>query len=327
MATNLTQQQRRGVMQALRSQLIKAPVARQVDLAGKNIVVTGAAIGSLGFATARILASWGAHVMVTTRAKTDVVVTALRAALDISQRDNLTGHPLDLCDRRSVLRFAQWCQENAGGRLDILVNNAGIHLDLLSQWKQPKRTADGFELHWRTNYLGTVHLTQLLLPQLLQAAEKTGDARIVNVVSQLHRMGSNAGLFTATAPYDSWVAYGNSKLALMHYTFELQRRFFSQNLQSYCLHPGAVVTNIAGKGLAGNPVIETLRNAFAPIERFFLNTVDEGAQTILYCASERNLQGGRYFKRCRASTPAADAMDGSVAGRLWDDTQAWLAAV
>jgi NAD(P)-dependent dehydrogenase (short-subunit alcohol dehydrogenase family) len=315
-----------SLTQRLRGLLIRAPFATRADLTGKNIIVTGATPGSLGFETARILASWGAHVVVTTRSDTPGAVAALQAALDMCRRSNVEGHRLDLCDRASVETFARWCATAGFDRVDVLVNNAGIHLDLLSQWQQPRLTADGFELHWRTNYLGTAHLTELLLPNLLRAAASTGDARIVNVVSRLHRMGSNAGILDASQPYDSWIAYGNSKLALVHFTFELQRRFSSHKLQAYCLHPGAVVTNIAGKGLAGNPLIESVRNIFAPVERFFLNTVEEGAQTVLYCASEKMLQGGSYFQRCRVSSPGADALDGSVSARLWNDMQAWIAA-
>src|SRR5262249_35644065 len=152
-----------------RNYLVNAPHAEPVALAGKRIIVTGPSPRSLGFETARILASWGAHVVVTTRTNTDATIAALRATLDVTRRDNIAGHALDLCDRVSVQDFAQWYHQHANGILDVLINNAGIHLDLLAQWKQPKLTADGFELHWRTNYLGTAHLTQLLLPCLIAA--------------------------------------------------------------------------------------------------------------------------------------------------------------
>ncbi|MDB5986996.1 MAG: family NAD(P)-dependent oxidoreductase, partial [Nevskia sp.] len=204
------------------------------------------------------------------------------------------------------------------------VNNAGIHLDLLSQWQQPRLTPDGHELHWRTNYLGTMHLTLRLLPLLRATGRSGGDARIVNVVSQLHSKGSNAGLFESLQPYNSWVAYGNSKLALVHASFELQRRHASTDrLQAYCLHPGAVFTNIADKGLSGNPLLERLRKTFAPVEAFFLLTPEEGAQTQVYCASAAELSGGHYYRACAIAKPSADSGNAGVSSRLFSDTQAW----
>src|SRR3954447_3353864 len=153
--------------------------ARPVDLDGRTVVVTGASPGSLGFATARALADWGADVVVTTRADTAATLAALSGV-----RRSVAGHPLDLTDPASVERFAAWFERTAD-RLDVLVHNAavplglprkagepGVHLDLRSKWSDPRRTADGHEIHWRTNYLGTAHLTNRLLPQLLSTAER-----------------------------------------------------------------------------------------------------------------------------------------------------------
>ena len=150
---------------------------------------------------------------------------------------------------------SRWYRGNRP-RLDVLVNNAGIHLDLLSQWKEPRLTKDHVETHWRTNYLGTSHLTHELLPLLCSSASETGDARVVNVVSMLHDRGSNSEFFSPVKPYNSWEAYGQSKLGLVHFTHELDRRFAAKGLKSYCLHPGSVYTNVATKGLAGNPLID-----------------------------------------------------------------------
>jgi NAD(P)-dependent dehydrogenase (short-subunit alcohol dehydrogenase family) len=256
-------------------------------------------------------------VTVTTRAEPGRVVAALGGQVD--------GHALDLSDADSVRRFARWYGD-AHGALDVLVNNAGVHLDLLSQWKQPKLSADGQEVHWRINYLGTVHLTRLLLPALLTAAHQRGGARVVNVVSRLHAKGSNAALFEAPAKYDSWAAYGTSKLALMHDTLELQSRYGADGIRAYCLHPGAVFTNIADKGLAGNPRLEAVRRAFAPVEAFFLLTPEEGAQTSVHCATSPGAEGGRYYSGCRPAETSADAQDAEVAGRLWQRTAQWLEA-
>lgn len=313
----------RPLSRRIRSLFAAAPYAEPADLRGRKIIVTGASPGSIGFETARTLAAWGASVVITTRSDPQAALTALRRSpQSVDAATDVTAHPLDLGSADSVRRFAAWYAGTQGGRLDVLVNNAGVHLDLLSQWKEPHLSADGFEIQWRTNYLGTAHLSHLLLPLLQDTARQ---ARVVNVVSMLHTRGTNAGLFSSPQPYNSWTAYGLSKLALVHATFELQRRYAeAAKVRAYCLHPGAVFTNIAAKGLAGNQLIESVRNALAPVEGFFLLTPEEGAQTQIHCATHPQLAGGLYYDKCRPAQPSTEAQDQGVAARLWNETEAWV---
>jgi NAD(P)-dependent dehydrogenase (short-subunit alcohol dehydrogenase family) len=199
------------------------------------------------------------------------------------------------------------------------VNNAGIHLDLRSSWKEPRLTADGHELHWRTNYLGTAHLTHRLLP-LLESAQ---DARVVHVVSKLHARGRNDALFGPLSPYDSWVAYGTSKLALVHHAKELSRR---HQVTAVSLHPGSVYTHIADRGLEGHRVLTGLRKAFAPLERRALLSPEVGARTTVHCVTATDLVPGGYYVRSALTEPSHDAQDDAVAARLWDQTEQWVLA-
>jgi NAD(P)-dependent dehydrogenase (short-subunit alcohol dehydrogenase family) len=287
--------------------------AAPADLRDRVVVVTGATPGSLGGATAAILASWGARVIVTTRSDPSGAVAVAKAA---------DGHPLDLADAASVSRFADWLS-GRHDRIDVLVNNAGIHLDLRSRWPAPRLTADGHELHWRTNYLGTAQLTSVLLPMLARSA----DARVVNVASKLHSRATNADLFAPHDPYDSWVAYGTSKLALIHHAFELQRRCAASGVQGYALHPGSVYTHIADRGLEGHRILGALRRVLSPVERRVLLSPEQGAQTSVHCASAPGLDGGRYFRACAPSAASAESADAAVSARLWDATADWLAAL
>lgn len=313
-----------SLYQVLRSRVVKAPLAVQQDLRGKVAIVTGCAPNSIGFETAKALADWGATVVITTRSNVGNTVQALRAV--VRDGDAIDGHILDVTDTHAVVAFAAWFEKTHGGQLDILVNNAGVHLDLLSQWKEPQLSGDGFEIQWRTNYLGVMHLTYLLLPLLKATAQKKGGARIVNVSSQMHSKGYNAGLLDAY-PYNSWTAYGMSKLAIVHATFECQRRLAADRVQAYCLHPGAVFTNIADKGLAGNGWLQALRHALAPVERFTLLTPSEGAQTSLHCATHPEAVGGQYYQQCRPRAACADSADAAVAARLWDETEQWVRSI
>jgi NAD(P)-dependent dehydrogenase (short-subunit alcohol dehydrogenase family) len=276
--------------------------AHRVDLTGRHIVVTGATPGTLGDATARALAEWGA----------DVVTTS---------RSGSTGRALDLADPASVEAFVDWFVREHD-RLDVLVNNAGVHLDLRAKWTEPHRAADAHELHWRTNYLGTMHLTHRLLPLLT----RTGDARVVNVVSKLHTRGRNEFLFAPLTPYNSWDAYGLSKLALVHATNELARRYADQGVRAYSLHPGSVYTHIADRGLEGHRLLSAVRRVLAPVESRILLSPEEGAQTTLHCATAPDLPSG-YYRDCTITEPSAEARDSAVAARLWDATAAWAAAL
>ena len=282
------------------------------DLTGRVVVVTGTGPGSIGLATARTLVDWGADVAVSTRSQT--VPAPLGEAV--------AWHPLDLADRASVRTFADWLIDRFDGQLDVLVNNAGIHLDLRSTWTEPP-LVEGHEIHWRTNYLGTVELTRLLLPALLARATKTGDARVVHVVSKLHVRGTNAALFDGVRPYNSWTAYGTSKLALVHDAAELSRRHGADGLRAMSLHPGSVFTRIADGGLATSPLLGRLRALAAPLERRVLMTPEQGAQTTLHCVSDPEVRRG-YFRSCVEAEPSAEAGDVVVARQLWDRTEQWL---
>ena len=275
------------------------------------MLVTGATPGSLGFETARVLRSWGARVAVTTRIGTSEAQAALGS--------DVLGHSLDLTDARSVEALVRWCADEVGP-LHVLVNNAGVHLDLRSRWKQPRLTADGHELHWRTNYLGTAHLTHALLPLLLQAEAP----RVVTVVSKLHTRGTNAALDAPLDPYDSWAAYGTSKLALIHLTTELARRHPS--VRTAALHPGSVYTHIADRGLEEQLLLSRVRRVLAPLERRALLTPEQGAQTTLHCATAPDLVSGGYYQRCALTEPSADAQDAAAADALWERTVAWVTA-
>jgi len=317
-----------GFREFLRRRFVRTVYAEPVDLTGKKVVVTGASPGSLGFETARTLAQWGASVVLTTRSNPGATAEAIRSRLKgADARQRVDAHALDLSRSESVVDFVRWLLDTHGDRLDVLVNNAGIHLDLLSRWKEPRLTDDGFEIQWRTNYLGTAHLTHLLLPLLERSGRASGEARVVNVVSHLHVKGSNEDMFERARPYGSWQAYGNSKLALMHMTTELQRRYANEShVQAYCLHPGSVFTNVAGKGLEGTGLIEKIRNALSPVEAFFLKTPEEGAQTQIHCATGPGLRGGLYYEECRPADASEDAAAADVSARLWVETEAWLAA-
>lgn len=308
-------------MKPIRHLFIRPTFATPQDLNGKNVVVTGVGHGSLGYATATLLAQWGANVIATTRSADPKLQAELQSQASPGYIRLL---PLDLALSESVREFSQHVLEMFDQNLDILINCAGIHLDLLSKWKQPSLSEDGYELHWRVNYLGTAQLTENLLPSLLNAASASGDARIVNVSSMLHTRGTNAQLWSGANPYNSWVAYGLSKLALMHYTYQTHRRYCDKSVQSYCLHPGAINTPIGNKGLGTSPTLQSISSVLSPLQSLFMMSPHEGAQTQVMCATKPGLQGGRYYRNSEVAQASPELEDTAVAERLWIETKDWL---
>ena len=303
------------------------PMAKEVDMSSRNVIVTGASPNSIGYETAKILASWGATVIVTSTDDIELMESSLRRDLRIigAAEKKITAHALDLCDVDSVNNFTAWYRKNCNDRLHVLVNNAGIHKNILNPRKKPPLTKDGFEIHWRTNFLGTFHLTSLLLPILKQNGLESGDARVVNVTSHLHDRVKNKSMFDDDGDYHSWNAYGLSKLALIHFTFEIQRRFAKEyNLQSAAVHPGSVMTNLTQIEKFQGKIGYLLNQICSALASVVLLSPVSGAQTSVMCASKRHLQGGSYYVRCETAESSDDTKDQDVSRLLWDNSDAWV---
>jgi NAD(P)-dependent dehydrogenase (short-subunit alcohol dehydrogenase family) len=272
------------------------------DQTGKTAVVTGANSG-LGLVIARELAGAGASVVLAVRD----TGKGERAAEAIGDRARVEA--LDLADLSSVRSFAERFQ----GTLDLLVNNAGV-------MAPPRRlTADGFESQFGTNHLGHFALTGLLLRKLLGAPEP----RVVTMSSGAHRMGRiNFDDLHGNRWYNSWLAYGQSKLANLLFAFELQRRA-EDRVKSVAAHPGYAATNLQFAG----PAHWYERASMAVANRVIAQNADMGALPALYGATVSDVAGGSYFgpdgfMEMRGYphlvTAAGRAHDQDGARRLWE---------
>ncbi|MFN3006571.1 oxidoreductase [Mycolicibacterium wolinskyi] len=227
---------------------------------GRSVVVTGANSG-LGLITARELARVGAKVIVAVRnldKGTAAAATMTGGTVEVRK--------LDLQDLASVHEFADTVET-----VDVLVNNAGIMAVPLS------RTADGFESQIGTNHLGHFALTNLLLPKISD--------RVVTVSSLMHWIGviSLRDLNWKSRPYSAWLAYGQSKLANLMFTSELQRRLSASGSQvrAVAAHPGYSATNLQGHtGSRFGSRMAAAGNRFMATEPEF------GARQTLYAVSQ-----------------------------------------
>jgi NAD(P)-dependent dehydrogenase (short-subunit alcohol dehydrogenase family) len=254
------------------------------DLSGRRAIVTGANSG-LGFHTARELAGHGAEVTLAVRTpdKGAEAAERIRAAAPGARVEVAS---LDLADLASVRGFAStWTAAHPEG-LDLLVNNAGI-------MAIPRRlTADGFEMQFGTNHLGHFALTGLLLPALVARPR----SRVVTVSSGAHRMGRmDFDDLMGERRYSPWRAYGQSKLANLLFTAELQRRIDANGLRMLAVaaHPGYASTNLQGVGprMSGRA---WLAGPMDLANRILAQPAEMGALPTLFAATVPGLPGGCY---------------------------------
>jgi NAD(P)-dependent dehydrogenase (short-subunit alcohol dehydrogenase family) len=213
------------------------------DQAGRTIVVTGTTVGGLGFETALELARRGARVVLAGRdpARLEDSERAIRTQVPDAALDRVQ---VDVSDLGSVRRAA--AQLSGAGPISALVNNAGVMGTAYT------RTGDGLELQMATNHFGPFLLTGLLLPQLVAS----NDARVVTVSSPMHRTARRAPLGDPRRQqgrYSRWPVYGQTKLANLLFTFELDRRARRAELpvKALAAHPGFSGTHLAANGRYG----------------------------------------------------------------------------
>lgn len=278
--------------------------------AGRVAIVTGANSG-IGYWTALELAGHGAEVVLACRD----LVRAERAAdaiLRARSGARVRAIKLDLAELASVRAFAAAFKGDFA-RLDLLINNAGVMVPPLG------RTADGFELQFGTNHLGHFALTGLLLDRL----RETPGARVVTVSSMAHGAGrlDFSDLQWERRRYRAWRAYGDSKLANLLFTRELQRRLAlsGADVRAVAAHPGWTRTELSRH--AG------WMDRFA---KWMAMPGPQGALPTLRAAVDPGVPGGQFLGpdgpfQVRgwpvAVVSRSTARDDAVAARLWQVSQ------
>jgi NAD(P)-dependent dehydrogenase (short-subunit alcohol dehydrogenase family) len=263
---------------------------------GRRALVTGGGRG-IGAGIARRLAAEGAEVVIASR----TLDVAGEVAAEIGGR----AVQVDVADCEAAMAAVR-----AAGPLDVLVNNAGIMM------VPAGLTVDGFETQFGTNHLGHFALTNLLLPHVTD--------RVVTVASTAHRMGriDLADLNWQNRPYSAERAYGQSKLANLLFTLELQRRLTAagSRVRATAAHPGWSATNLQGR------TGDRLKNGFMTVgNRVWATSAEEGARPTLFAATA-DIPGNSYVGPGglleMRGTPAlvgrtVSASDPDTAKQLW----------
>jgi NAD(P)-dependent dehydrogenase (short-subunit alcohol dehydrogenase family) len=313
----------------------------EVDLTGKTAIVTGGNSG-IGYYAALHLARKGANVVLACRNPQKCQTAAASMTQNItSTNDNnvVTGGSiecmiLDTSSLASVHGFAvTFTQKYEDQPLHMLLLNAGIALD----HSRPRGTIDGIEVTFATNHVGHHLLYKLLQPNILHAAEQSGNARVVltsSVANYDARQLSLTKKGLLETPNDQ--RYGNSKLAQILFAQEAARQL-SENEEKRVYvnsgHPGFVQTGIF------KPVSEAFSQEGANIGEKLMNVMltmcqnrgimwspEDGALTILYLAAspsiaEKGIRGKYYHPQGFEVTPNPKlASNETLQRELWKFT-------
>jgi len=253
------------------------------DQHGRIAIITGGT-GGLGLETARVLATRRATVVLAGRdpAKLEKASGGLIAA---QPGASVQTAEVDLASLESVRKAAAELAARYPN-IDLLINNAGVMMPPYGL------TKDGYELQFGTNHLGHFALTGLLIRQLLA----TPGSRVVTVSSNAHRTGRiDFADLNSSRRYRRMAAYGQSKLANLMFTYELQRRLDAAKEQTIALaaHPGTARTDLTRH-------MSALSNAamgprFAALTSRFVQNAAMGALPIVRAATDPAAVGGTYY--------------------------------
>jgi len=264
-------------------------------------VITGATSG-IGKETALALAKKGhaLYLLVRDMAKGEQVKQEL-----ISASKNTSIHLVacDLADLNSVCNAADTLKSSLVS-VNVLINNAG------GIFAHREESRDGFEMTFAINHLGHFLLVQRLMPLL-----ERGQARIINVSSEGHKMGKPRfkDLQWKETPYSASKAYGMAKLFNIYFTRSLALKYGPKGITAFALHPGLVSTSF-GADLTG--FNKTLMWLLKP----FMITPEQGAQTSIYLATAPRIdaKSGKYFKAKEVAASSSLSTNEKARDILWD---------
>jgi len=273
-------------------------------ISGRTCLITGANTG-IGRAAAFELARRGAKLVLACRSesKTRPVIDELRRETG-AEVDFLA---LDLSSLAAVRRSAAeyLAREQP---LHVLIDNAGLA-------GQRGITSDGFELAFGVNHLGHFLFTNLLLDRLKESAP----ARVVVVASHSHYQAKQIDLNAVRGRTKSVTGiseYEVSKAANVLFAAELARRLEGTGVTVYSLHPGMVASDVWRR--VPWPVRTVMKR--------WMKTVEQGAETIVYCASapELSSESGLYYTDCAKKHSSRLTQDPELAAELWRRSEAWV---
>jgi NAD(P)-dependent dehydrogenase (short-subunit alcohol dehydrogenase family) len=276
------------------------------DQTGRPVVVTGATSG-IGKEAARVLAGKNAAVVIAAHNVEKAQTTIAEISADFPNAV-VSCRELDLSSLKSIQAFAEAYAADFD-RLDVLINNAGVMIPPYS------KTEDGFEIQLGTNHLGHFALTGHLLPLL----KKTPGSRVVVVSSMAHRSGKLdfSDLNWEARPYKTGTAYGDSKIANLHFGYALADKLKNSGGTPMIVaaHPGWSSTELMRHS-----------NIVTLMSKIFAQPGEMGALPTLRTGFDDDAVAGDYFGPANLFgmrgypvkvTSNARSRDAQIGAQLW----------
>ncbi|XP_072935233.1 retinol dehydrogenase 14-like [Epargyreus clarus] len=283
-------------------------------LRGKTFLITGANSG-LGLETAKALVRRKARVIFACRdvAKAKDAISLIRK--EQPNGGELIPMQLDLASFESIEKFVEIVKAGFY-KIDVLINNAGVYVPL----KDDLKTKEGFELHFGVNHLGHFYLTTMLVDLLKRASP----SRVVVVSSTLHERGKidfeDLNLKTEIELAKAGkvaqrhnAGYCNSKLMNVYFMRALATKLMGTGVDVNACCPGFCYTNLFRYSVRWYHYLLML-----PIAIMFMKSAKQGAETIVYCATDYNIEGqtGRFYRDCKEYNSNVQ-FDKEVENKLW----------
>ncbi|KAJ7069250.1 hypothetical protein C8F01DRAFT_1245458 [Mycena amicta] len=298
------------------------------EIAGKNVLITGTTLNTIGFDTARAIAKYAGLVTITgyNPERLQLSAEALRKQVPAG---NVRTLQLDLSSLAAVRKAAE--EVNAQPEpLHVLIHNAAHTNGKYSI------TADDIEVQMATDYFGPFLFTKLLLPKLRSSVSASENClpRVVIVASEVHAMGPGIGFAGLRKPVpgseqekNQFLRYHEAKQAAVLMALELAKRGAGQ-LRAYSLHPGLIFTN----AMTHEAVLPTMKAIGALKEDGQPNpdyrnwkTIPQGAATTIVAAFDPRLndKSGSYLVDCIEANDqrAPECGDPANSGKLWKLTE------
>ncbi|CAG8962348.1 hypothetical protein HYFRA_00005404 [Hymenoscyphus fraxineus] len=275
---------------------------------GKTILIVGVSPNSLGQHLVQALVPHNPYLLILA-SRSLKNIDSVTSSLSENEKKMVKAVEVDLSSQSSI-RLAANAIKGLTEKLDLVFNVAAVNV------QEKEMTEDGLEMHFGTNYIGFFLLTNLLIPEIRNAAREkgktAGETRIVSFTSAGHRLSPirfsdlNFSKPSSDLPeeerppqglpkavydpekggYSSFVAYAQSKTGNILFSVALRERFKKEGILAISVHPGCECFSIPSmwfyfKGLESKVVANRMADFREAIWTNLARNLDEEGKEVI----------------------------------------------